>query len=181
MTSSPSRAHSYYGYDASFSEGTLPPSSPPDSSSSPIPMPRASSLARGRSKSRGRRVSFKLDGSDKPTVLTPPSVSEDEDAGHAQDAPLSSRASRSEIPANRFRRLGARATSVNAEVATLSEAPKKSDKGKGKALVDPASDPDDSEEDAPLARRGRRHERGCTPGPPSHRERLARASAKKAA
>ncbi|KAF9808518.1 hypothetical protein IEO21_07849 [Rhodonia placenta] len=106
---------------------------------------------------------------------------EDEDAGHAQDAPLSSRASRSEIPANRFRRLGARATSVNAEVATLSEAPKKSDKGKGKALVDPASDPDDSEEDAPLARRGRRHERGCTPGPPSHRERLARASAKKAA
>lgn len=69
-TTTPTRAsHPYpYTYDPRWSSGTLPPSSPPRSSSPPTsPAPLRPAL-RERSRSRGRRVSFKLGDDDRPHV-----------------------------------------------------------------------------------------------------------------
>ncbi|RPD77812.1 hypothetical protein L226DRAFT_611016 [Lentinus tigrinus ALCF2SS1-7] len=66
--------HPYpYAYDPMFSDGTLPPSSPiPSSPATSSPALRPASVPPGqRSRSRGRRVSFKLDEHDRPLPLTP--------------------------------------------------------------------------------------------------------------
>ncbi|KAI0785278.1 hypothetical protein C8Q75DRAFT_776674 [Abortiporus biennis] len=72
MPATPAHRDRYFPsmYDPGYSSGTLPPSSPPISSpiiSSPVLRARS----RSRSKSVGRRVSFKLDGDERPRFLEP--------------------------------------------------------------------------------------------------------------
>ncbi|KAK7690088.1 hypothetical protein QCA50_006734 [Cerrena zonata] len=80
-------SHPYpYSYDPRWSSSTLPPSSPPRSSSpivsspptSPVPLRPA---LRERSRSRGRRVSFKLGDDDRPHVRP----GEDDDDGEVDE------------------------------------------------------------------------------------------------
>ncbi|KAF7359458.1 hypothetical protein MSAN_01288500 [Mycena sanguinolenta] len=76
--STPHRPHTHpYVFDSGASVGTLPPSSPPESSPPPSSPSHGSGTGRRaslvpRSCSRGRRVSFKLDGDDLPTLPASP-------------------------------------------------------------------------------------------------------------
>ncbi|TBU28589.1 hypothetical protein BD311DRAFT_317968 [Dichomitus squalens] len=147
--------HPYpYSYDPRFSNSTLPPSSPIPSSSSPnsSPILRPASVPPGqRSRSRGRRVSFKLDDNDRPLPPTPSQNNNDVDS---DDEPLSSLA----------RRRGASASTSAAASGQTSAA---KGKGKGKAR---AETPRREEEDERPARGRPPPPRARTPGPPSQRE-----------
>ena len=139
--------HPYpYSYDPGFSNGTLPPSSPISSPALSSPILRPASVPPGqRSRSRGRRVSFKLDDNDRPLPPTPPrrpATLESESASNG----------------------GARRASASA-----------SSKGKGKARADPGPQCEEEEsssddEPPPGPPRGRASQRARTPGPPSQRE-----------
>ncbi|KAH8104544.1 hypothetical protein BXZ70DRAFT_594211 [Cristinia sonorae] len=75
-----------FTFDPGYSSGTLPPSSPPPSSPSSPSEPvleRRSALATGRSRSRGRRVSFKLDSGERPQLLGNADEEEEEEEANS--------------------------------------------------------------------------------------------------
>ncbi|KAL6302762.1 hypothetical protein BKA93DRAFT_929402 [Sparassis latifolia] len=171
--------HAYpYGFDPSFSGATLPPSSPissPEPSSPISPIDRGKSIARARSKSRGRRVSFKLTDDDRPLPPTPRDDSADDDP--RERTASQSRQGRDSKPAMTSA-LRAKAKGRNT-AQTLSTGSSTSASAKGKSLAQ--HDDSDAEEDtvkSSSGNRGRRLERGRTPAPPSQRERGASARAK---
>ncbi|KAF8967049.1 hypothetical protein BDZ97DRAFT_1917002 [Flammula alnicola] len=134
--------HPYpYTYDPNLSHATLPPDSPDFESAPENPSPpRRKSLVR-RSRSRGRRVSFKVE------------VNETRDERNIHSSPSDTHPSR-----NGSRR--GRADSPRVE-----ERPKPS---KGKGRVDTRESESDSDQDAKLDANGRgrsSHIRGQTPGP----------------
>ncbi|KAI0947312.1 hypothetical protein AcV7_009768 [Taiwanofungus camphoratus] len=171
----PTHPHPYpYSFDPSFSGATLPPSSPAGSSEPSSPVQRQRSITRGRSKSRGRRVSFKLDDNDRPLPPTPHKHHEDADLSRAEDSEGShvkqgGHAGRSEPSTSRLR---GRSKSGDAICRTATKSVHAA-ASKGKARADFAGD-DSAESTGAEDRhdgRGKRFERGRTPGPPSQRER----------
>ncbi|KAI0072865.1 hypothetical protein K474DRAFT_1667301 [Panus rudis PR-1116 ss-1] len=101
--STPTHVHGSYPYmfDPMYSNGTLPPSSSPPSSPSPeASPPKLKPAIRARSQSRGRRVSFKLDGDDRPSIR--PGTDEEDEEGDEEDGKrkraVHSRASREPSP-----------------------------------------------------------------------------------
>lgn len=144
--------HSYpYWFDPAYSSGTLPPSSPiPSSPMDSSPILRPASVPPGqRSKARGRRVSFKLDGKDRP-LSDGDSIGGDRASD--DDAPAHTHRRRSQTPANPSKGKG---------------------KGKGKARAVPASDESEADEDGQedTGRAGPPPPpRARTPGPPGRRE-----------
>jgi len=162
----PSHLHPYpFTFDPSYSSASLPPSSPPASSVHSSPIGRSPSLVTGRSKSRGRRVSFKLDGNDRPVLPSPPAMSGDEES-EAERGVTSRRPQGHEADANDRPAVARKAKSkVSGRASTPAVKP---DKGKARAdLVEESGGPDSD--------RGRKRERGRTPGPPAHTERSASA------
>ncbi|EPT05230.1 hypothetical protein FOMPIDRAFT_1021535 [Fomitopsis schrenkii] len=163
----PSHSHPYpFTFNPAYSSASLPPSSPPASSEPPSPIVRSSSLARGRSKSRGRRVSFKLDSSKRPILPSPPRFDHDDasdDAAAGGSRQVQAHGDTSEQPATRPKAQ----SRVSGRAGTPAVKP-----DKGKARADHAEDSDGSDRG-----RGRRRERGRTPGPPAHSERSASARA----
>ena len=177
-----------YMFDPAFSNGTLPPSSPISSlQSSPArssPILRPASVPHGqRSRSRGRRVSFKLDAHERPVALSPPRCDEDEgeeeedDGDDVSDSPPSREHARRPAPKRHSGTPG----------------PSRPPKDKGKARADRPPKPrfeeeEESEsEEEPLrdtrkksaSTRGRTPQRAHTPGPPPVRDKsTSRASAK---
>ncbi|KAI0822267.1 hypothetical protein BC628DRAFT_1497208 [Trametes gibbosa] len=157
--SSPTHHPPSYPYwpNPAYSSGTLPPSSPlPSSSIYSSPILRPASVPPGqRSRSRGRRVSFKLDANDRPLSQTPPRhppssdpIGSDLESDGDRGLPTRGRAGRSSTPANPTR-----------------------GKGKGKAR---AASPDDEDRGDVTAEsaghsRGRPSPRARTPGPPLRR------------
>lgn len=135
-----------YAYDPGFSNGTLPPSSPmtssPATSSPPL---RPASVPPGqRSRSRGRRVSFKLDGNDRPLPPTPPRRHAILESEHAL-----------------------------ASGSHYASAKTSKGKWKGKARAEPEEEDRSRESDdepPPAPPRGRASQRARTPGPPSQRD-----------
>ena len=130
--------HPYpYGYDPNLSRATLPPDSP-EVASSPekYSSGRRKSLVR-RSRSRGRRVSFKFEGEER--LDTP-----DRSSSPLNSSPLKDRPKK---PPNE--KEGSRLL-----------------KGKGKAKEEPEYGDESQEDDTP-SRRGRSYSRGQTPGPSS--------------
>ncbi|KAI0648070.1 hypothetical protein C8Q79DRAFT_1117466 [Trametes meyenii] len=150
--------HSYpYWFNAAYSSGTLPPSSPiPSSPANSSPVLRPASVPPGqRSQARGRRVSFKLDDTDRPLSPTP--------LGHrdpieGSDGPQGA----DEEPPSRGR----------SRQRNISTKPSKG-KGKGKARAVSPSDEDEEsgQESAGKAApdHGRQPPRARTPGPPPPR------------
>ncbi|KAI0720484.1 hypothetical protein C8T65DRAFT_633153 [Cerioporus squamosus] len=144
--------HPYpYSYDPVFSNGTLPPSSPiPSSPATSSPALRPASVPPGqRSRSRGRRVSFKLDENNQPLPPTPPQRPQD-------------------LPGD---------TPSTSKRAALSSTPKAKGKGKARAEPEPEPEPEpeeevssDDDEPPPRPPRGRALRRASTPAPPSQRE-----------
>ncbi|TFK91113.1 hypothetical protein K466DRAFT_583101 [Polyporus arcularius HHB13444] len=141
--------HPYpYSYDPMFSNSTLPPSSPIRSSpatSSPTLRP-ASVPAGQRSRSRGRRVSFKLDENDRPIPPTPRTQ------GGFQDT--SKRAGPSSTP----------------KVKGKGKARAEPGPEPGPERREEQESSDDDDEPPPRPPRGRALRRASTPGPPSQRE-----------
>ena len=141
----------YHSYDPKFSGGTLPPSSPVPSSSSLPSSPqqlRPKSLVR-RSKSKGRRVSFRL-----------------EDEGGARVEVVEEIVSQT--------RGSRRSGSASHVEAGGHDGGRRKGKGMAKTRVQDANgvEGDDGEEwgyesAEPVPRRKRRFVRGQTPGPPS--------------
>jgi hypothetical protein len=183
----PVHPHPYpYAFTPSLSNGTLPPSSPDQTitSSSPHTSPgdfeitRSKSLVRGRSKSRGRRVSFRIDD-DRSHGLN----DRERDQGHglplrfeSQDddvdelGPSSPSKHAPATSSNRSRSKSARRESSSGSVVRTSPMPRS--KGKGKAVaLETTGDATVYEKWPSRAhsrhRVGRRFERGQTPGPPS--------------
>ncbi|KAI9058338.1 hypothetical protein FKP32DRAFT_1688767 [Trametes sanguinea] len=164
-------SHAYPSwFDPGYSSGTLPPSSPiPSSVMDSSPSLRPASVPPGqRSKSRGRRVSFKLDGNVRALSPTPSrdrqnnEESEEHYDAHASD-------DQHDYARGRSRSRGRRENTPMLP---------KNGKGKGKArAVSPSGESDDDgdeERKEPAERtvpdRGRPPPRARTPGPPSRRE-----------
>ncbi|KAH9922772.1 uncharacterized protein BXZ73DRAFT_104005 [Epithele typhae] len=169
--SHPHPAHGYsYGFGSGFSDGTLPPSSPISSLRS-SPMLRPASVPPGqRSRSRGRRVSFRLDADDRPLPPPPPSrreeeEEEEEDADDDDDSEQGPHYARQAQPRPQARSKGkARAAFVPAEEEEEScdEDVPSSAYRNGRPLPVAAR--------PPTPARGRAPQRAQTPAPPSYRD-----------
>jgi hypothetical protein len=173
--------HSHHNsYDPTFSSGTLPPSSPEPPSSSPLRSVAESSTSQARpkslvrrSKSRGRRVSFRLDGDDGDDAYDSeppagPSSSKTAVAGTSQDPGGTQ-------PARRGR---GRPPKSSPQPKHVSEHVSGADKGKGKTRVQDEGSQrvqrDSSRDNVGVrsstlseSSASRRLVRGQTPGPPS--------------
>ncbi|TFK74871.1 hypothetical protein BDN72DRAFT_832982 [Pluteus cervinus] len=136
--------HSYaYTHDSNASRETIPPETP----SSPVRERRKTLVERSRS--RGRRVSFKMEGDD-----------DDHSDGSEPKRTVQSKGKGK-----------VRASSADAIMASPSPEPAKtrsssSKKGKHKAKAVSETDSDNEELFSPTAHRGRPFHRGQTPGPP---------------
>ncbi|KZT12046.1 uncharacterized protein LAESUDRAFT_720016 [Laetiporus sulphureus 93-53] len=171
-------AHSYSYSDPftmgpNYSEGTLPPSSPPRDSSGPSsPLEPTSSASRYRSKSRGRKVSFKLDDESRPAP---------QDDGDSVDGAESRRSMTREIrdsslESRYLTRSKEKSQGRNPTRQTdrrLAETQRKSEKARGKAKATVVSDGSESEYAKSPGGGMKKYERGRTPGPPSPQERSA--------
>ncbi|KAJ7505298.1 hypothetical protein B0H11DRAFT_1977954 [Mycena galericulata] len=151
----PHHPHTYpYGFDSGASSATLPPSSPPSSSPTSLPSSpihghgggRRASLV-SRSRSRGRRVSFRIDGE----------LRDDEDEAHS-GSPNS--------PPNRSRLR--QHDDEESEGGSDSYSMKRKDKGKKKVAEADFSESRASRNgsDSQVKTRARLAERAQTPGPP---------------
>ncbi|KAI0670801.1 hypothetical protein C8Q78DRAFT_1032030 [Trametes maxima] len=155
--------HSYpYWFNAAYSSGTLPPSSPiPSSPVNSSPVLRPASVPPGqRSQARGRRVSFKLDVNDRPLAATPP-------RHHGSiEGPNGALESDEEESRSRGRSRQRNASS-------------KPTKGKGKSKARAVSPSDEAEENGQqtagkvVLDRGQPLPRARTPGPPPQRAQSA--------
>lgn len=173
----PVHQHPYpYAFNPSMSNATLPPSSPDYQSSPPSSPSRYPPSIRERSKSRGRRVSFRIDD-DRPHGLSDRDGSlqfdnhdnftqDDIDLPSSSSSPNYSQAR----PSKRARSHSVR-RDLPSESLTETNMPQLRFKGKSKAVI-----MDDSEGDvecqeppsrASAKTQGKRSERGQTPGPPS--------------
>ncbi|KAI0754953.1 hypothetical protein C8Q80DRAFT_1141948 [Daedaleopsis nitida] len=143
--------HPYpYPYHPDFSNGTLPPSSPISSPATSSPILRPASVPPGqRSRSRGRRVSFKLDNNGRPLPPTPP-----------------------RRPATLEREIEVGTTPASMKT------PKGKGKGKARAEPEEEEESSEEEPPLPEPRRGRASQRARTPGPPSQREKTVPGSSK---
>jgi len=170
IPATPAHPHRYpYSFHPAFSGATLPPSSPPDSSGPSSPTDHSSPVARGRSKSKGRRVSFKLDDDDKPAPPKLPALDHEELSEASNAVQLRSRRGHGaklhdDRPAVKNKGI-LREPSVEWKDKSA-----KSKKAKDKTRADDVSDSSSSEDlSVPARRGGRRHERGRTPGPQQER------------
>ncbi|KAJ7761494.1 hypothetical protein DFH07DRAFT_815179 [Mycena maculata] len=148
-TTTPHHPHTHpYVFDSGASVGTLPPSSPPGSSPTSSPTHGHSTGRRAslvpRSRSRGRRVSFRIDGEVR--------AAEDEVQGDSPDLTVSR---------------GRRKTHEERQSGSSPSAAKRKDKGKNK-MEDHVSESETSDVGSqPRAdTRARLVERAQTPGPP---------------
>ncbi|PCH40087.1 hypothetical protein WOLCODRAFT_136647 [Wolfiporia cocos MD-104 SS10] len=167
-------------FTSAFSDGTLPPSSPLSgtsgrSSSGPSsPVLRSQSVARGRSKSVGRRVSFMMSGSDRPVIPTSAADLSSDDEVAFLAVPQRAR-SRSRQVVDRDDRAGGQekgkgtglTRSSSLKLTSSMGTPRLSEKAKGKQRAG-------DEEEVPPSESGGssdvgRWERGRTPGPPGQR------------
>jgi hypothetical protein len=169
----PIHLHPYpYTFTPSLSTTTLPPSSPnqvtsssPHTSPDEIKTSRSMSLGKGRSKSRGRRVSFRIDD-DRPHGLN------EQERGQADNLPLRFEDHDDDViervlsspsnhaPSNRGRSRSARQESSSRSKGTA--------KGAVMDISGDESDPNESPSRADSRQRpGLRYERAQTPGPPS--------------
>lgn len=150
----PTHPHPYpRSYTPSFSGATLPPSSPPPPSS-PVEESssggRPRSLVVGRSKSRGRRVSFKLDEEDRPDMGEPSSPTA---RVHQRRPPSPSQTSST---SNKHGHAKSTATAGMPIAATA--------KAKGVGTARPLAGNDENRRDSSKAQ-SKAFERGQTPGP----------------
>jgi hypothetical protein len=194
----PVRAHPYpYTFTPSLSNATLPPSSPEDQHTASPPSPhlrhgdieitRSKSLMRGQSKSRGRRVSFRIDddrahglneherGQRRSLLPLRFDQSQDDDDNGIDELELPDLSG--QTSSNRGRGKSARRESPSGFDVRMSPTPRSgTEKGKGKAKVVTAlvvgttrigEESESLTRVLPGHREGRRYERGQTPGPPS--------------
>lgn len=165
-----------YTFNPSLSNATLPPSSPDQASSQPSSPSRNFSSVRERSKSRGRRVSFRIDD-DRPHGLSDRerSLQFDNHDSLAQDvndpptsSPLSKYAQATSLKRGRSKSIR---RELSSEPAVKTSPRQTHSKGKHKAVImDTAredAEPDESPSRASAKTRSKRFERAQTPGPPS--------------
>lgn len=172
--------HPYpYAFTPSLSNATLPPSSPDRATSSSVhtspddvEITRSQSFVRGRSKSRGRRVSFRIDD-DRPHGLNErergqgyalPLRFEEDHEDDADELGLSS-------SPNRDRSTITRRESSSRSGIRRSPTPRNKGNAKPTLFMDASWDESEPDESPTRARSkqqvGRLYERGQTPGPPS--------------
>ncbi|KAF7979678.1 hypothetical protein HWV62_41679 [Athelia sp. TMB] len=175
--STPVHPHPYpRSYTPSFSKATLPPSSSPDRSpelsprAADAPLPRASSLARGRSKSKGRRVSFRIDD-DHGYGLDKVDRHSLRFEAHEDDQVQKETGSSSPIPQRGRKKSERRDTSAPQEPSVVSythtSKRKMKSKSKGKAVAsDSGTTEGDSETEVVEVTSRTSLERAQTPGPP---------------
>jgi hypothetical protein len=176
----PVHPHPYpYTFTPSLSNATLPPSSPdratsvsPHISPGDVEITRSQSLVRGRSKSRGRRVSFRIDD-DRPHGLN------ERERGHGHALPLRFEEDQEDDAdelglsgsPNRDRSKITRRESSSGSGIRRSPTPRNKGKAKATPVMNATRDESEPDESPTRARSkqqvGRRYERGQTPGPPS--------------
>lgn len=177
LYTTPAHPHPYpRAYTPSYSSATLPPSSPDQSPpSSPrtsvvdVPLPRAPSLARGRSKSRGRRVSFRIDD-DRPHGLDEHDrrslrMEESDDLVQDDTVPSSPLSKRGRSKSSK-RDSSSAPPPISPSPDREIQRTKTKDKMKAVTIDTPTNQPDPDRGQSHSNSKGR-FERGQTPGPPS--------------
>jgi hypothetical protein len=161
-----------YTFNPSMSNATLPPSSPDQPSSPPSSPSQNYPSVRERSKSRGRRVSFRIDD-DRPHGLSDRerSLRFDNHDNRIQDdidPPASSSPSKyAQAASSKRGRSKSIRRELSIESAVKTSPPQMRSKGKSKAVIMDDAESDESPSRASAKTRSRRFERGQTPGPPS--------------